>query len=232
MKPIFVPHVDYQGFVLKQLRTQIGPGIVIINKDWPLLAKLWMTDLSPLTTFLRDTYSDRGPEPRDPASMFRSFFLFLLTNPEKGLTECVNVLKRTPIYAILYGFDYDDLPVVGTFYEFFRRFWPAVDNNLKPMKQPKRKSKPKKGKKGEKAPTATPGRVNRLVTWMMRHADKKTALPTDPLFDFFQSQILAVSANLGLLGDVSALSAAGDGTPIVTAVYTRSNPPVIVMPKV
>lgn len=106
--------------------------------------------------------------------MFRSFFLFLLTNPEKGLTECVNVLKRTPIYAILYGFDYDDLPVVGTFYEFFRRFWLAVDNNLKPMKQPKRKSKPKKGKKGEKAPTATPGRVNRLVTWMMRHADKKT----------------------------------------------------------
>lgn len=51
LKPIFVPHADDQGFVLKQLRTQIGPGIVIINKDWPLLAKLWMTDLSPLTTF-------------------------------------------------------------------------------------------------------------------------------------------------------------------------------------
>ncbi|MEK3885838.1 transposase [Paenibacillus sp. PL2-23] len=222
MKPIFVPHADYQGFVLKQLRTHVGPGIVIINKDWPLLAKLWMTDLSPITTFLRDAYSDRGPEPRDPASMFRSFLLFLMTNPEKGLTECVNVLKRTPIYAILCGFDFDDLPGVGTFYDFFRRLWPAVDKNLKPMKQPKRKSKPKKGKKGEKAPTATPGRVKRLVTWMMRHADKRTALPADPLFEFFQSQILSVSANLGLLGDLSALSAAGDGTPIVTSAYPRS----------
>ncbi|MHA6481668.1 hypothetical protein ACX1C1_07165 [Paenibacillus sp. strain BS8-2] len=131
-------------------------------------------------------------------------------------------MKRTPIYAILCGFDSDDLPGVGTFYDFFRRLWPAVDKHLQPMKQPKRKSKPKKGEKGEKAPTATPGRVKRLVAWMMRHADKKTALPADPLFDFFQSQILTVSANLGLLGDVSALSAAGDGTLIVTAAYARS----------
>lgn len=224
MKPIFVPHPDYQDFVLKQLRTHYGPGIVIINKDWPLLAKFWMTDLSPITTFLRDSYSDRGPEPRDPSSIFRSFLLFLMTHPEKGLTEWVNILRRTPIYTVLCGFDFDDLPGVGTFYDFFKRLWPAVDKNLKPMKLPKRKSKTKtkKGKKGQKAPTASPGRVKRLVSWMMRHADKKTALPTDPLFDFFQSQILTVSANLGLLGDVSALSAAGDGTPIVTSAYPRS----------
>lgn len=74
-------------------------------------------------------------------------------------------------------------------------------------------------KKGEKEPTTTPGKVKRLVEWVMHHADKKTALPTDKLFDFFQSQIVAVSANLGLLGDVSALRAAGDSTPVVTSAY-------------
>jgi len=57
---------------------------------------------------------------------------------------------------------------------------------------------------------------------MIRHAGKKTDLPCDRLFHFFQTQILAISANLGLLGDMSTLTIAGDGTPIVTSVYTRS----------
>lgn len=184
-----------------------------------------MTDLSYITTMLHDQYSDRGPMPRDPASMLRSFLVFLMTNPEMGLTEWINEMKRTPIYAILSGFALDDIPGVGTFYDFFKRLWPAVDKNLKPKKQKKRKRKPKKGnKKGEKAPTTTPGRVKRLVKWMIRHSSKKTNLPADRLFEFFQTQILAVSAKLGLLGDLSALSAAGDGTGVATAAYPRSKP--------
>ena len=223
MKPIFIPHSSYQHFVLEQLRSSFGASIVIVNKDWPLVLKLWHTDLSHITTLLHDVYSDRGPEPRDPASLLRSFLIFLMTNPEKGVTEWINVMHRTPLYALLSGFTPDNIPGVGTFYDFFERLWPAVDKNLKPKQQRRRKGKAKKGKKkGEKAPTTTPRRVERLVKWMMRHADAKTALPTDRLFDFFQSQFLAVSAKFGLLGDLSALSAAGDGTPIVTAAYPRS----------
>lgn len=223
MKPAFLPHSSYQSFVLEQLRVNYGPSFVIVNKDWPLVLKLWNTDLSALTTMLQSEYSNRGPEPRDPASMFRSFLVFLMTNPEIGLTEWINEMKRTPIYAILSGFPLDDIPGVGTFYDFFERLWPAVDKNLKPRYQRRRKKKVKKGKKkGEKAPTTTLGRIERLVKWMMRHPDTKTALPPDRLFDFFQSQILAVSANLGLLGDLDSLSAAGDGTPIVTAAHPRS----------
>lgn len=101
MKPVLVPHSDYQVFVLKQLRTHYGPGIVLINKDWPLAVKLWMTDLSAITTFLHDAYSLRGPLPRDPASLLRSFLICLMTNPEMGLTEWINVMKRTPVYAVL-----------------------------------------------------------------------------------------------------------------------------------
>lgn len=224
LKPAFIPHSDYQAFVLQQLQTAFGPGVVLISKDWPLAVKLWMTDFSAITSLLMDEYSDRGPEPRDPASLFRSYLLLLMTNPSMGITEWINEMKRTPIYAILSGFDFDDLPGVGTFYDLFGRLWPAVDKHLKPKIQPKRKSKTKKGKKGEKAPTTTPGRVKRLVEWMMCHSDHKTALPADRLFDFFQDQILTVSANLGLLGDLSALSAAGDGTPVVTSAYPRSKP--------
>ena len=223
LKPVFIPHASYQDFFFSQLRTHYGGGIlVIVNKDWPLITKLWMTDLSNLTTLLYDLYGDKGPLPRDPASMMRSFIVLLMVRSEMGITEWIDEMKRVPLYAILSGFAPLDIPGVGTFYDFFKRLWIASRNNLKPHKQKNRKRKPKKGKKGEKAPTATPGRVKRLVKWMMRHATRKTELPSDRLFDFFQSQILAVSANLGLLGNRYTLSAAGDGTPLVTSTQTRS----------
>lgn len=199
--------------------------MVLISKDWPLAVKFWMTDLSAVTTLLEPVYSNRGPEPRDPASLLRSYLLLLMTNPQMGITEWIHEMKRTPIYATLSGFPFDDLPGVGTFYDFFDRLWPAASKHIKPKKQRRRKGKAKKGKKkGQKAPTTTPGRVERLVKWMMRHADTRTALPADKLFNFFQSQIVAVSAKLGLLGDLSALSAAGDGTPVATSAYPRSKP--------
>lgn len=224
MKPKLIPHSSYQDFVAEQLRQHYNGGIlVLVNRNWPLISKLWMIDLSPLTTLLVDLYDDKGPEPRDPASMLRCFLVFLMTLPEIGITKWVDKMYEVPLYAILSGFPPLDVPGVGTFYDFFARLWAASGINLKPKKQKNRKKrKPKKGKKGEKAPTATPGKIKRLVQWVMRHAAKKTDLPSDRLFDFFQTNILAVSAKLGLLGDLDALSTAGDGTPVVTAVYPRS----------
>jgi hypothetical protein len=222
LKPALISHACYQQSLFDQFRRYYGPTFVIINKDWPLVTKFWMTDLSSMTTLLQDLYSNRGPEPRDPASMFRSFLLLMMTNPTMGITEWINEMKRTPLYAILSGFKVNDIPGVGTFYDFFKRLWTSSNKHLRVQKRKRRKSKPKKGKKGEKAPTATPGRVARLVSWVMRHVAKKTDLPADRLFLFFQDNILSVSARLGLLGDCSALSASGDGTPIVTAAYSRS----------
>ena len=222
MKPVLIPHFSYQDSVLQRLGQYYNGGVfVIVNDDWHLVAKLWMTDLSYITTLLQDCYDAKGPEPRDPASMLRSYLLFLMTKPEIGVTEWINEMKRIPYYAILSGFEPGNIPGVGTFYDFFQRLWTASGNNLKPKKQ-KRKRKPKKGKKGEKAPTTTPGKVKRLVEWVIRHVAMKTDLPSDRLFHFFQTQILAISAKLGLLGNMDALSTAGDGTPIVTAAYPRS----------
>jgi len=225
MKPVLNSHSIYQNSVLERLQVHYSGGIfVIVNSDWHLVAKFWMIDLSYLTTLLQDSYDPKGPKPRDPASMLRSFLLFLMTNPEIGITEWVNQMKRVPYYAILSGFEPGDIPGVGTFYDFFKRLWASSEKNLKPQRQKKRKRKVKKGKKGEKAPTTTPGKVKRLVAWMIRHADIKTAMPSDRLFHFFQTQILTISAKLGLLGDINSLTAAGDGTPIVTSVYPRSKP--------
>ena len=224
LKPVLVSHATYQDSVLLRLRKYYSGGIfVIVNDDWHLVVKLWMTDLSYITTLLQDCYDAKGPQPRDPDSMLRSYLLFLMTKPEIGITEWINEMKRIPYYAILSGFDPTDIPGVGTFYDFFQRLWAVSGNNLKPKKQTRGKRKLKKGKKkGEKAPTTTPGKVKRLVEWVIRHANKKSDLPMDRLFHFFQTQILAFSAKLGLLGNMNALSVAGDGTPVVTATYPRS----------
>ena len=223
MKPVLISHAVYQDSVIERLRQYYSGGaFVIANDDWHLVAKLWITDLSNITTLLQDCYDAKGPQPRDPASMLRSYLLFLMVKPEIGITEWVREMIRVPYYAIISGFEPGDIPGVGTFYDFFKRLWAASGNNLKSKKQ-RRKRKPKKGKKkGEKAPTTTPGKVKRLVDWLIRHAAKKTELPFDRLFHFFQTEILAVSAKLGLLGDMISLSVAGDGTPIATASYPRS----------
>jgi len=224
LKPVVKLHETYQSFVIEQLQQHYSGGLlVLVNKDWLLISKLWITDLTEITTLLQDCYSAKGPDPRDPASMLRSFLLFLLTRPEIGITAWVDEMYRVPLYAILSGFEPGDVPGVGTFYDFLARLWSTSGKSLKPRKQ-KRKRKPKKGKKGEKAPTTTPGRIKRLANWMLRHLDSQKILPMDRLFYFFQSQFLAVSARLGLLGDVGALGIAGDGTPVVTAAYPRSKP--------
>jgi hypothetical protein len=155
--------------------------------------------------------------------MLRSYLLFLLVRPEIGLTAWVDEMYRVPLYAILSGFEPGDIPGVGTFYDFLSRFWAAEENHLQPKKKPKNR-KPKRGKKGEKAPTTSPGRVKRLAQYLLRRGAKLQKQPFDRLQEFFQSQILAVSAKLGLLGDMDALTAAGDGTPLVTSSYPRSKP--------
>ena len=124
--------------------------------------------------------------------MLRSFLVFLMTNPEKGLTEWVNIMKRTPIYALLSGFTLHEIPGVGTFYDFFKRLWPAVDKNIKSKMQKRGKKKVQRGKKkGEKAPTITPDCLRHIVKWLIQHADKKKSLPTDLLFDFFTPKFSA-----------------------------------------
>ncbi len=226
VKPIFVAHESYQNFVLAQLKKHYSNGILtLVSNDWPVITKLWISDLSYITTFLSDTYSAKGPAPRDPASMLRAYLLFLLTNPTIGVTKWVDVLHRVPLYAILSGFKPGDIPGVGTFYDFFNRLWGFGPDNIKPKAKPKRKkSKKKRLKKGEKLPPKDPGIVGRLINRFIQRGANKKDLPADRLFELFQSQIIDVSANLGLLGNLDTLSLAGDGTPLATASFPRSKP--------
>ena len=226
MKPFLINHENYQNFVLEQLQNHYSGGLLtLVSNDWPIITKLWITDISYVTTWLFDTYSLKGPCPRDPTSMMRSYLLFLLTNPTIGITKWVDQLHRVPLYAILSGFEPGDIPGVGTFYDFFQRLWGFDEANIKsPLKRKRKKKKNKKLKKGEKQAPKDPGIVEKLVKRFCRHGSKVKLLPGDRLFELFKSQFIDVSAKLGLLDNIDSFGIAGDGTPLETARFPRSKP--------
>ena len=170
-----------------------------------------------------NTYSTKGPTGYNPSDMLRSFLLFLFVNPSMGLTKWADQLKRVPLYAIISGFEPNNTPSVGAFYDFFNRLWLSdQDNTKKHIKYKKRKkSKKKKPKKGEKAPMKKPGRVKRLIDRALKYGTSKKKQDTDRLFELFQSQFLEVSASFGLLGNLNNFSISGDGTPVETCAYPR-----------
>ncbi|RFA31585.1 hypothetical protein CAI16_20485, partial [Virgibacillus dokdonensis] len=127
-----------------------------------------------------------------------------------------------------------DTPGIGTFHDFFFRWWGSEKKHLSHKKKSKRarKRKPKKGKNGEKAPVSKPGRVKRLVEWVIPRLDQKRELPSDRLFDFFQAEILTVSLNWDCLemGKISMLPVTvRPSSPHPTS---EANPLVSVTPKV
>jgi hypothetical protein len=177
MKPILIPHNEYQNFVLEQLQKHYtGDVLVLVKNDWPTISKLWITDLSYLTSWLRSSYSNRGPAPRDPASMMRSYLLLLQTNPTMSITRWVDVLYRTPLYAFLSGFEPKDIPGVGTFYDFFTRLWGSEDSNGKPRIKPKRqkqkKEKAEEGRKSGSIQSRNYKKINRpiLSIWLKKES--------------------------------------------------------------
>ena len=92
-------------------------------------------DLSAVDRIMMDKYSVLGTEPRQPSSMLRSLLLMIKTKTP-SITLWVSTLHTSPFYAILSGFEPDDVPGVGTFYDFMRRLWnhntPNFSDHLKP----------------------------------------------------------------------------------------------------
>ena len=224
MKPDFIEHIDYQNFVIEYLNEYYADGLLtFVNRDWPIIHKLWITDLSDVHNLLIETYAVKGPTGYPPSSMLRAYLLYLLFSPTIGLTKWVDQKKRVPLYAIISGFEPNKIPAIGTFYDFFNRLWLSEKDNthghIKPKKR--KKSKKKKPKKGEKAPVDKPGIVARLVNRFFKYGSSFKEKPADRLFSLFQSSFLHVSAAYGLLGDLTQFSVSGDGTPVKTAAQIR-----------
>ena len=89
-----------------------------------MLEKFWILDLSRTSSLLQSVYSDskKGTAPHDPANLLRSYLLALQTG-YVSITKWVEALRHTPLFRIISGFSSDNIPGVGTFYDFFERLW-------------------------------------------------------------------------------------------------------------
>jgi len=144
-------HEQFQQFLEEHLNNHyfkkgLQGTVLLYHQE---LAKVWITDLTPVYHILAQRYSKRGSSARDPVDLFRSLLLMELTHA-KSVDDWVKTMRAHPIWAIYSGFLPDDVPGVGTFYDFQSRLWLADTPHLSSkVRKPKRK--PKKGKKGEKA---------------------------------------------------------------------------------
>lgn len=122
-------HEDYQNFVTKMICKYYPNKNSFTNSTWNIIERFWNIDLTYINSYLRDQYSKYGPKPRIPSNMHRSYLLSICLKVT-SITEWVNQLRINPLYAILSGFNVDDTPGVGTFYDFFKRLWNSNKNNF------------------------------------------------------------------------------------------------------
>lgn len=211
-------HSDFKNFLVENLKINyLLPGLtqpVLLYRQ--LIACVWNTDLSKVASIVGHRYSlKRGAPARDPVDLFRSSLLMELTQVQ-SVDDWVAQLKAFPIWAILSGFDPSDVPGVGTFYDFFKRLWLGAAAHLS-LKVRKPRHKPRKGKKkGEKSPIRKPGVVSRLVKRFLKHPPSFHKQPHDLLQQIMKECFVLPSAQKGILGDISSLSIAGDGTSVRT----------------
>ncbi|MEN6413757.1 MAG: hypothetical protein ABFC84_13510 [Veillonellales bacterium] len=211
-------HQQFQDFLKEQLQFHyLKHGLSDpVLRNHKALASVWCCDLSKVTAIVADRYSNSfGPVARDPADMFRSLLLMEILH-ERSIDTWVNTMRSTPVFAILSGFLPEDVPGVGTFYDFIRRLWLSSSAHLA-NKIHKPRHKPKKGKKkGEKSPMKKPGIVKRLVDRYLEYPPDFHSRPHDLFQKIFKECFVVPSAKHGILGNLDALAIAGDGSSVRT----------------
>jgi hypothetical protein len=116
MIPPSFSHKQYRRFVPNQAR-HYG-GLRTDHRHFQVWRKLKATNLDQAYPILAALYAaDKGRPARHPVCMFRSCLAML----ECGVTSFdvwVALMRDDPFYVLISGFDPQDLPGVGTFYDF------------------------------------------------------------------------------------------------------------------
>lgn len=211
-------HEDYLNFVVEELNNHYTDKTFL--KDFFFDHIIWcsLIDLTDTADLLKHRYSSnpKGRKPRNPCDMLRSLMLMHYLKVT-SVDQWVFTLRTSPVYAILSGFSPDNVPGVGTFYDFFNRLWIAPTPHLSNKNKRKLKKPKKKGKKNQKLEPKNPNIIEKLVKRALKNKKiRYTPKAHDQLQILFQSLFVNKSASEGLLGNTQSLSIIADGSPIVT----------------
>lgn len=229
MLTVKVSHAQYQDFVerfLGKFYIQTNQQITLLERS-SLITKIWSTDLTGIVPLIQSTYSksNQGAPPKDAVALVRSLIIMCYCK-ETSISSWVKTLRSEPFYAILSGFIpacyspskvegivIDQIPGVGTFYDFMDRLI-IKDKILYKSKLRKVKRKPrKKQKKNQKMNNSKSGVVERLVKRVLRYDDSKLSDKVESRLNTILKELFVIpSLSMGILGDPSKLNIAGDGT--------------------
>ena len=212
-------HQEYKAF-LHEAKVHFGPSLrhrLFSFSD--IRAKLISLNLDPVMEFISSLYSDGGRPAENQAQILRSFVLFCLLRSAKliccGLTKWASsVLPGDPVFCALVGCSCDNLPPVGSYYDFMNRLWLFKDRSrysrTKTFPAAKNRKKPDKPKgKGQKAPDHA-GIISRIVPYLINGG----GIPFN--FESILQNILLIAAGRpsmakGLI-PMDGLTVSGDGT--------------------
>jgi len=220
-------HCQYLEFV--QTR-RAAFDIKVPHEATPLWCKFRHTDLSAAHPILARLYVlDQGRPARPPDDLLRAWLLMLECR-STSVEIWVQRLREQPFYAVLCGFEPDDVPGVGTFYDFQDRLLqcdaPVLDHECVPRHRSEQRKK--SGTLRDKNNTAPHTHIlDRLADRLLGRAVRPmvfgqwsthlVAVPPyqRPLKEVFYTVFVSTSVAKGLI-DLTDLHVAGDGTHLAT----------------
>ncbi|QTA81092.1 Uncharacterized protein dnl_34180 [Desulfonema limicola] len=195
------------------------------QKEINILSSL---NFDPVIQILEETYSpkNRGKKRREPVCMLRSLFLMTLIR-EKSITKWVGKTRSFGyFFGILAGFNFNDTPGVGTYYDFFNRL---IDSPFSPYTrgQTRRSQHNAKefernlgsesdAKKEDRNPNHT--KSEKLANELLADASK----PREPGFNTILEDMLFLlaikpSIETGMITELDNIVVTGDGSIMQTA---------------
>ena len=198
-------HNQYQTFLIEKLKTLytndlFKPMIINLSK---VISKLYILNLDELESILSNQYPNLGRPAQMQPEIFRSFILMQSLNYH-SITKWVQDLKSNPILFTLIGVEENNIPSIGSHYNFIDRFWLEIDSHKKSKVSDFKRKPKKKLKKNQKKPVKNPGVVGRLTNQLLK--GRSFSRRPERLFQKIFSKIaVEPSAKLGLLGDTKSL---------------------------
>jgi len=189
----------------------LEPERIIEYKE--VISKMLILDLDPMKAEIESLYSDIGRPALNQPELFRS--LILQSGLKLSITELHDKLLTNHIIRTIAGFTQDNVPGIGSFYDFMHRVYPINEDPI--LRAPYFKPK-EKLKKGEKMPPKNPKITTTLADMIINKQTHFESLLNRRQERYLQKIFASVSLNKSVeLGIIPiSFSASGDGTCIGT----------------
>ena len=225
----YLEHID-RHFARREGDSEFRKAAKHYEKEIGIMRLLNLDSVMPVLTPL---YCPKPKnKPRDPLCMLRALILMTLLR-FSGIDDWVAQTRYESIVAILCGFEPDDVPGVGTYYDFQKRIIDGPYRKRRPgkVKKSELNAKPhlrsfqseKEAKKHEKDPNHSQSEI--LVRDLLAQSDESREDGFEKIVEdlLFQAGIIP-SIEAGLLDNLEKLIVVGDGSIMKTAASADGRP--------